>query len=475
MQTSIAQDRKPLQPMETSKATIQNLVKSQRTFFATGKTRDVEFRLAALRKLQDLIVAHEKEIADALLKDFNKPYQEAFSTEVANVLGDIKHVMKHLRGWAKPKKVASPLLLMPAKSHLYSEPYGCTLVIAPWNYPFQLQISPLVGAIAAGNTAIIKPSEITVNTQKLLVDLISKNFPPEYIAAVGGGVTESQLLLEEKFDFIFFTGSTRVGKIVMEKAAKHLTPVCLELGGKSPCVVTPDIDIKIAAKRIIWGKFLNAGQSCVAPDYIAIHSSIYEKFLTELKNTIVEFYGENPRNNSDYARVVNETHFDRIVSYIDKSKLFFGGQSEKSALYVAPTILRDVAWNDRIMEDEVFGPVMPCFKYDDISTLLSQIAERPKPLAFYLFTNDTGLQERVLANMSYGGACVNDTMVHLINPNLPFGGVGDSGMGGYHGKFSFDVFSHKKSAVRKPFALDATMRYPPYTDFKLKLIRFFMK
>jgi aldehyde dehydrogenase (NAD+) len=454
---------------------IPALVKAQREFFASGKTRDVAYRLQALKKLRDVLIQREDQIAEALRKDFGKPFFESFTTEIGYVLSDINHTIKGLNSWAKPRRVKTPLVLQPGKSEIHYEPFGCSLIIAPWNYPFQLQISPLIGAIAAGNTAIVKPSEVTKHTQKFICDVLQDNFPPEYIAGVGGGVTESQQLLEEKFDLIFFTGSTRVGRIVMEKAAKHLTPVVLELGGKSPCIVDKDIDLKTAARRIVWGKFMNASQTCVAPDYICIHSDIYEEFLKQLKATIVEFYGENPKQSESYARLVNEMHFDRVVGLIDKNKLYHGGESDRSTLYIAPTVLRDVSWNDRVMEDEIFGPVMPCFKYDNVDELIRTINSKPKPLSFYLFTRNKNLQEKVLAEVPFGGASVNDCLVHLANPELPFGGVGESGMGAYHGKQSFEVFSHKKSVLRKPFALDATMRYPPYTAFNLKLIRFFMK
>ncbi len=454
---------------------IPTLVKAQRAFFSSGKTRDVSFRIEALEKLRRVLIDREQDIAEALKKDFGKPFFESYTTEIGYVLGDIGHTIRGLKSWAKPRKVKTPLVLMPARSEIHYEPFGCTLIIAPWNYPFQLQISPLIGAIAAGNTAILKPSEVTKHTQKFINDVLQEIYPPEYIAGVGGAIPETQQLLEEKFDLIFFTGSTRVGRIVMEKAARNLTPVVLELGGKSPCIVDENVDLKTAARRIVWGKFMNASQTCVAPDYICIHANIYEQFLTQLKSTIVEFYGENPKTSDSYARIVNEPHFDRLLGLIDKAKLFHGGESDRSSRYIAPTILRDVSWTDKVMEDEVFGPIMPCFKYDNIDDLIKLINARPKPLSFYLFTKNKNLQEKVLRAVPFGGASVNDCVVHLANPELPFGGVGESGMGAYHGQYSFEVFSHKKSVLRKPFALDATMRYPPYTPFNLKLIRFFMK
>jgi aldehyde dehydrogenase (NAD+) len=455
-------------------ADIKKIVQSQREFFATGKTRDIEFRIEALKKLQNILVRNDKQIIEALHKDLRKPELEAYSTEIAYVLSDIKHVIKNVRKWAKPQKVRTPFLLKPAKSQLFSEPFGTTLIIAPWNYPFQLTVSPLIGALAAGNTAVLKPSEVTPATQKLLLELIANTFPAEYVACIGGGVEESQALLNEKFDFIFFTGSTRVGRIVMEKAAKHLTPVCLELGGKSPCIVDKEVDLKVAARRIAWGKFMNAGQTCVAPDYLCIHKDIYDTFLDHLKAAVEEFWGTNPQKSDSLARIVNETHFDRLVQFIDKDKIVVGGQVDRNDKFISPTILRHSQWDDRVMIEEIFGPILPTMPYTDIPTLLSQINSRSKPLAFYIFTRNKTLQNEVLNRMPFGGACVNDCLVHLANPDLPFGGIGESGIGAYHGEHSFDVFSHKKSVLRKPFALDASMRYPPYTNSKLKIIRFFM-
>lgn len=455
-------------------ADLKKVVEDQRRFFMTGKTRDVEFRVQSLTKLLRILTEKEAEITEALRLDLGKPPLEAYSTEVAYVLNDLKHVIKKVRQWSQPKKIGSPLVVQPARSTIYSEPYGNILIIAPWNYPFQLIISPLIGALASGNTAVLKPSELTPHTQELLVRLIGENFPADYVACVGGGVEESQALLDEKFNFIFFTGSTRVGKIVMEKAAKHLTPVCLELGGKSPCIVDKNIDLKVATRRIIWGKFMNAGQTCVAPDYLLVERSIYGEFVTEMGKTLKEFFGTNPKESQSYARIVNSSHVDRLSKLIDPSKVVHGGNFSREDKYIEPTLLSNVSWDDSIMQEEIFGPLLPMIPYDNIEQAMQQIANKPKPLAFYLFTKDKALQEKVLNGLSFGGACVNDCIVHLANPELPFGGVGDSGIGAYHGKHSFDLFSHKKSVLLKPFWGDATMRYAPYTNMKLKLIRFFM-
>lgn len=453
---------------------VKSLVQAQRNFFARGKTRSVEFRQNALKKLLDILVNREAEIIAALNKDLGKPQLEAYSTEIAYVLEDIKYVIKKLPGWARPQRLGSPLVLQPAKSAIYSEPFGTTLIIGPWNYPFQLAVSPLIGALAAGNTAILKPSELTPHTQDLLCRLLGEAFPREYVACISGGVEEAQKLLDEKFDFIFFTGSTKVGKIVAEKAAKHLTPVCLELGGKSPCIVDSDVDLTVTCRRITWGKFMNAGQTCVAPDYILVNRKIAKDFVSQMGKTIEEFYGKDVEASSSYARIVNTSHIDRLSRLIDPKKLAYGGKVSREERFISPTIVTDVNWDDEIMEDEIFGPILPVIAYDDLDEVLKKIQAKPKPLAFYIFSKNSSLQEKILTTMSFGGACVNDCIVHLANPDLPFGGVGDSGMGAYHGKHSFDLFSHKKSVLKKPFWGDATMRYAPYTDLKLKLIRFFM-
>lgn len=459
---------------QMSESTVAGLVERQRNFFATGKTREVSFRLEALKKLESILLNNEKEISEALRLDLGKPFLEAYSSEIAYVKEDLHYVMKRIKKWARPQKVSSPMVTWPARSMILPEPYGNTLIIAPWNYPFQLTVSPLIGAIAAGNTAILKPSEVTPRTQELLLRLINSSFPAEYVHCVGGGVEESTALLEHRFDFIFFTGSTRVGRIVAEKAAKYLTPTCLELGGKSPCIVDKNIDLKTSVRRIVWGKFLNAGQSCVAPDYVLVHQDIYPKFTTELTKTITEFFGTDPHASDSLGRVVNAQHFDRLQKLIEPSKVAMTSPSKREENFMAPTVMKDVSWNDKVMEDEIFGPILPLIPYTNLDEAIQRVAARPKPLALYLFSTDSRTQEKVLGNLSYGGACVNDTMVHLTNPNLPFGGVGESGVGSYHGKQSFDLFSHKKSVMVKPFWGDATMRYAPYTDWKLKLIRFFL-
>lgn len=456
-----------------SEQDLKRLVQKQRDFFLTGKTRDLKFRKQALTKLLNLISGNQPAILKALREDLGKPELEAYSTEIAYVLEDVKHVLKSFQEWAEPQRVSTPLVLQPATSELHSEPFGTTLIIAPWNYPFQLVVSPLIGAIAAGNTAVLKPSEATPATQALLQKLIGETYEDEYIACVGGGLEESQALLEQHFDFIFFTGSPRVGQIVMEKAAKNLTPVCLELGGKSPCIVDKNVDLKVAARRVVWGKFMNAGQTCVAPDYLLIHKEIYTDFVNSLKTAIKEFYGDDPLKSDSYARIVNKGHFKRLVGFL-KGGNVSGGRHDESQLYIEPTLIEDIDLQHPLMKEEIFGPILPLIKYSETEEALRTIRQQTKPLAFYVFTKNKKLQNTILEQMPFGGACVNDCVVHLANPNLPFGGIGTSGMGMYHGKYSFEAFSHKKSVLRKPFALDATMRYAPYTQAKLKLIKFFM-
>lgn len=454
---------------------VVEVVKAQKIFFLSGKTRQVDFRIESLKKLQESIQKHSEQILLALKKDLGKPDLEAFSTELAYVNSELTHTLKNLQSWTSPNKIQTPLVLMPAKSEIIPSPYGQVLIVSPWNYPFQLAISPLIGAIAAGNTVLLKPSEITKSTEQVILKIIREAFHPNHVACLLGGVAETQKILDQKFDFIFFTGSTQVGKIVMQKAALHLTPVCLELGGKSPCIVDEDIDIKVAAHRIAWGKFMNAGQTCVAPDYLYVHSKIYSDFIAELKNALHEFYGSKAIESASFARIVNKNHFLRLEKLLKSGKIEFGGETDSDQNFIAPTILTEVTWQDEVMKEEIFGPILPVMKYSDLNLVKNEIHQFGKPLAFYIFSQNKKIQDELLQEMSFGGACVNDCIVHLANPDLPFGGVGESGIGAYHGKASFDVFSHKKSILRKPFWADATMRYPPYTELKMRLLKFFLK
>lgn len=457
-----------------TKNSIRSTVQAQKDFFATGKTKDIAFRKAQLEKLKQGISESQEAITEALFQDFGKPKFEAIATEVAYCIEEINYFLKYLDRWARQKSVKTPLNFFPAKSFLVPEPLGQVLIISPWNYPFQLAMIPLLGAIAAGNCAIIKPSEITPNTSKVLADLVGKTFDPNYITVVEGDKTTAQALLQQKFDHIFYTGGGAVGKIVMKAAAEHLTPVTLELGGKSPCLVEPDIHLEHSAKRIIWGKFINAGQTCIAPDYLLVHREIKDELVSAMKASLSEFYGENPQESSDYCRIVSEKHFNRLSQFLEKGKVITGGETDAETRYIAPTLLDGVSWDDPVMEDEIFGPILPILEYDNLDSAIAQINAYPKPLALYLFSKDKNKQQKVLQETSAGGVTLNDTIIHIASTELPFGGVGESGMGAYHGKASFDTFTHYKSVTNRAFWLDVPLRYPPYAD-KLKFLKFLFK
>jgi len=427
----------------------QELTKKQLSFFNSGKTKDVAFRIETLKKLRDLVVRHEDDILKAVKADLNKPEMEAKRAEVGLVLSEIDFAVENLAEWAAPKEVETPSTHAGAKSYIYQDPYGLALVIAPWNYPFQLAVSPVVGAIAAGNCVVLKPSELTPHTSSLLAKMFNENFPEEYLTVVEGEVETSTALLKENFDYIFFTGSTMVGKIVAEAAAKHLTPVTLELGGKSPTIVHEDANIEEAAKRIARGKFANAGQTCVAPDYILVQRNVKDELLANLKQVVTNTYGEDVSQNLDFPHVVSEKHFDRLNSFLTNGDIVFGGKTDRSRLFIEPTVLDNISWEDNVMQDEIFGPILPVIVYDEISEVIEAIVKRPKPLALYLFSEDEAVQDRILNSVSFGGGSINDTINHMTSHYLPFGGVGDSGMGAYHGKASFDTFSHAKSILKR--------------------------
>ncbi|ADE70395.1 aldehyde dehydrogenase [Priestia megaterium] len=427
----------------------QELTKKQLSFFNSGKTKDVAFRIETLKKLRELVVRHEDDILKAVKADLNKPEIEAKRAEVGLVLSEIDFAVKNLAEWAAPKEVETPSTHAGAKSYIYQDPYGLALVIAPWNYPFQLAVSPVVGAIAAGNCVVLKPSELTPHTSSLLAKMFNENFPEEYLTVVEGEVETSTALLKENFDYIFFTGSTMVGKIVAEAAAKHLTPVTLELGGKSPTIVHEDANIEEAAKRIARGKFANAGQTCVAPDYILVQRNVKDELLANLKQVVTNTYGEDVSQNLDFPHVVSEKHFDRLNSFLTNGDIVFGGKTDRSRLFIEPTVLDNISWEDNVMQDEIFGPILPVIVYDEISEVIEAIVKRPKPLALYLFSEDEAVQDRILNSVSFGGGSINDTINHMTSHYLPFGGVGDSGMGAYHGKASFDTFSHAKSILKR--------------------------
>jgi aldehyde dehydrogenase (NAD+) len=455
-------------PLETSSA-VRAIVEQQRQFFRTGQTRSFEFRLAQLKALKQAVTNDQDAVLAALKADLHKPELEAYLTEIG-VTKEINYAIQHLKSWMKPKSVRIPLEQLPAQGQIQAEPLGVVLIIGPWNYPFQLMLSPLVGAIAAGNCALLKPSELAPATSRVIAELIAKTFDPAYITTVEGGVEVSQAVLAEKFDHIFFTGGTAIGKIVMAEAAKHLTPVTLELGGKSPCIVDTDIQIEYTARRIVWGKFLNAGQTCIAPDYLLVNRQIKPALLNAMKTAAQEFYGADPSQSPDYARIVSDRHFERLAQLLADGKPVIGGTTNPAERYIAPTILDQVAIDAPIMQAEIFGPILPVLEYDEMAEAIDLINAQSKPLALYLFTRNVQLQRQILEQTSSGGVCINDTIMQIAPSTLPFGGVGDSGIGRYHGRASFDTFSHFKSVMVKNFWFDVKWRYAPYAG-KLDLFR----
>jgi len=452
----------------------KSLILKQKTFFRSGTTKELSFRIEALEKLRKAIRKNEQSLFHTLKEDLNKSEFEAYATEIGVVLEEFRFTLKHISDWVKPEKVKTPVSHIGSNSYIYSDPYGVALIIAPWNYPFQLAIAPLMGAIAAGNCAILKPSELTPKTSALLRRMITEIFPEEYIAVVEGGVEASQALLAEDVDYIFFTGSVPVGKVIMEAAAKRLTPVTLELGGKSPCIVHHDANVKLAAKRIAWGKFINAGQTCVAPDYLYVHESIRDEFLHEFQLATQELYGEKSLENSNYTRIVSKRHFDRLLTFLNNGDMFMGGGSNEETLKIEPTVLTEITWDDPIMQDEIFGPILPVLPYRELIEVIDGIHKHPNPLALYLFSENERVQQDVLHHISFGGGCINDTVYHLASPYLPFGGVGSSGIGAYHGKGSFDTFSHRKSVLKQTTKFDLPFRYPNVKD-GLKKLKWFLK
>jgi len=436
----------------------------------------VDKRINNLKKLKKVIKKYEDEIIDALNKDLGKHIFEAYSNEVGFVYGSIDFVIKNLKNWTKVKKVKNDAAQLPGKSYIYKSHYGAVLIIGPYNYPFQLTIEPLIGAIAGGNTVIIKPSEYATATETIIEKIIKETFDEEYIAVVTGDYKVNSDLLDLEFDYIFFTGSVNVGKIVMEKASKHLTPITLELGGKSPVIVDNTADLKVSAKRILWGKLTNAGQTCVAPDYLLAQEHIYEELIEELKNTIVEFYGNDIINNKEFGRIINEKHMNRLNNILenDKDKIVVGGDVDFEQRYISPTIIRDVTLEDSVMKEEIFGPILPVIKYKDLEDIKYYISKHKNPLALYVFSENDDFSEDIIRRFTFGGGCVNDTISHVASAHLPFGGVGTSGMGNYHGRASFDTFTHTKSIVKKSTKIDIKLVFPPYKE-KIKLIKKIMK
>lgn len=454
----------------------ENILEGQRSYLSHLGTIDVDKRINNLKKLKKVIKKYEDEIIDALNKDLGKHIFEAYSNEVGFVYGSIDFVIKNLKSWTKVKKVKNDAAQLPGKSYIYKSHYGAVLIIGPYNYPFQLTIEPLIGAIAGGNTVIIKPSEYATATETIIEKIIKETFDEEYIAVVTGDYKVNSDLLDLEFDYIFFTGSVNVGKIVMEKASKHLTPITLELGGKSPVIVDNTADLKVSAKRILWGKLTNAGQTCVAPDYLLAQEHIYEELIEELKNTIVEFYGNDIINNKEFGRIINEKHMNRLNNILenDKDKIVVGGDVDFKQRYISPTIIRDVTLEDSVMEDEIFGPILPVIKYKDLEDIKYYISKHKNPLALYVFSENDDFSEDIIRRFTFGGGCVNDTISHVASAHLPFGGVGTSGMGNYHGRASFDTFTHTKSIVKKSTKIDIKLVFPPYKE-KIKLIKKIMK
>ena len=452
---------------------IHALVEAQHKYYQSGATRPTEFRKEMLKRLQRAIRANEKLLADALKQDLNKSETESYMCETGMVLEELSYHIKHVAKWAKERRVKTPLAQFSAKSYISPEPYGVALIVSPWNYPVQLCLNPLIGAISAGNCAVVKPSAYAAATSTAIAKLIGDTFPPEYIAAVEGGRAENQALFEEKFDYIFFTGSVEVGKTVMQAAAKHLTPVTLELGGKSPAIVDETADIKLAARRIAFGKVLNAGQTCVEPDYLLIHRSVKDAFISEYQDALEQFFPNGDMR--DMVNIISEKHYNRVKGLIQGESIALGGTFDDERRFIAPTLLDDVSPDAPIMQQEIFGPVLPMISFDTLSEVISFVNSRPKPLAFYIFTTDKAAERRLLDSCSFGGGCVNDTIIHLASSALPFGGVGESGMGSYHGKKSFDTFTHERSIVNKSTKVDLPMRYFPYSKRKLRIIKMFMK
>ncbi|HCY7074578.1 TPA: aldehyde dehydrogenase [Staphylococcus aureus] len=455
---------------------IEQKFYDSKAFFNTQQTKDISFRKEQLKKLSKAIKSYESDILEALYTDLGKNKVEAYATEIGITLKSIKNARKELKNWTKTKNVDTPLYLFPTKSYIKKEPYGTVLIIAPFNYPFQLVFEPLIGAIAAGNTAIIKPSELTPNVARVIKRLINETFDANYIEVIEGGIEETQTLIHLPFDYVFFTGSENVGKIVYQAASENLVPVTLEMGGKSPVIVDETANIKVASERICFGKFTNAGQTCVAPDYILVHESVKDDLITALSKTLREFYGQNIQQSPDYGRIVNLKHYHRLTSLLNSAQMniVFGGHSDEDERYIEPTLLDHVTNDSAIMQEEIFGPILPILTYQSLDEAIAFIHQKPKPLSLYLFSEDENATQRVINELSFGGGAINDTLMHLANPKLPFGGVGASGMGRYHGKYSFDTFTHEKSYIFKSTRLESGVHLPPYKG-KFKYIKAFFK
>ncbi len=450
---------------------VAAIVSRLRSTFNSGRTRSIEWRLRQLDSIHKMLIDREDEILDALHVDVGKPRIEGWIAEVGFMVKEVEHTRKHLREWLKPERVPTPLVLQPGKSEVQRQPLGVVLVIGPWNYPFQLILAPLVAAIAAGNTVLVKPSEVAPNTSALLARLLPQYLEPDAVAVVEGGVAETTALLEQRFDHIFYTGNGHVARIIYAAAAKHLTPVTLELGGKSPCVVDRNVDLDVVARRITWGKFYNAGQTCVAPDYLLVHESVRDALLDKIRSTVRDFYGDNPQKSPDYGRIVNARHHQRLSKLLNSGEPVTRIEVDESDRYMSPVVLRDVKADSAAMADEIFGPILPVLTYREPEEAVAFINERPKPLALYVFTNNDRVKDTILENTSSGGATVNHVWLHLGVPELPFGGVGESGVGNYHGRWGFETFTHRRGVLQKPLRIDPPIMYPPYDGLKARLLR----
>ncbi|MGE0637828.1 MAG: aldehyde dehydrogenase [Bacteroidia bacterium] len=459
------------EPEVKTTSAMKTIVSKQREFFNTGVTKSESFRREQLTKLKNAIIKYEKELLAALKSDLNKSEMEAFATEIGISIADIDYNLKRLGKWMKPERVSTPLFFLPGSSWLYKEPYGVSLIIGPWNYPFKNTVGPLIGAISAGNTIIIKPSELSSATSAVINKLVTETFDPRYMKVIEGGAAETTELIKERFDYILFTGGTEIGRIIYQAAAKHLTPVTLELGGKSPCIVDADTDLDVTVKRIAWGKFVNAGQTCIAPDYVLINKKIKPAFIEKMKQTITEFYGADPKASPDFPRIISDRHFERVKKLIE-GEVVAGGQTDASQKYISPTVIDNVTPDHKVMQEEIFGPIVPLMEYDTLDQAIDFINQREKPLALYIFSNNKEFRERIINETSSGAVLTNDVMLHAGHPGLPFGGVGNSGTGAYNGKFGFDTFSHTKPVLKRPFMFDVKQKYAPYTTGNVNFIKF---
>ncbi len=455
---------------DDSRIDVASIIEAQRRFFRSGATRSLEFRRQQLESLRELVRANESRILEALASDLGKPRFEAFASETGFIASEVGYALDHLEEWMESERVGTPMTFFPASSSIRHEPLGVTLIIAPWNYPFQLVLAPLVGSLAAGNCAFVKPSEWAASTSALLSELIPETFAPELVSIATGGVAVAEALLKERFDHVFFTGSATTGKVVARAAAEHLMPVTLELGGKNPAIVDVRVNLKVAARRLTWGKFFNAGQTCLAPDYVLVPPSLKDELVSRIQTNVTHFFGESPDSSADFARIVNHRHFDRILGYLDEGHVVFGGESDRDERYIAPTVIDELPPDAKALSEEIFGPILPIIPYDSLDEAIELTRRHPDPLALYLFSKDRDNQERILAEVPFGGGAINDALIHFSNPELPFGGRGPSGTGSYHGRFGFERFSHKKAIVEGSTLFDPPLRYPPYSG-KLRWLR----